>query len=65
MKMIMEHWWNDTGRRNTEIFEKELFPAPLGPLQISHGQNLNLTRGATQAIDRQIYGTASCHKVKF
>jgi len=20
--MIMEHWWNDTGRGNTEMFEE-------------------------------------------
>lgn len=24
MKMIMDHWWNDTGSANTEIFEEEL-----------------------------------------
>lgn len=59
MKLIMEHWWNDRGRGNTNIFEKELVPAPLVPPQILHGQNLNGTCTATQAINKLIYGTAS------
>jgi hypothetical protein len=57
--MIMGHWWNDAGRGNTEIFEEELVPAPLGPLQILHERNLNRTCSEVQAINKLIYGTAS------
>jgi hypothetical protein len=57
--MIMEHWWNDTGSGNAEIFEEGLVPAPLVPPQILHGQNFNRTCGETETINKLIYGAAS------
>jgi len=57
--MIMEHWWNDTGSGNTEVFMEELVAVLLVPPQILQGQNFNRTCGETQAINKLIYGTAS------
>jgi hypothetical protein len=36
-KMILEHWWNDTGREKTEVLGGNTVTVPLCPSQNSHG----------------------------